>query len=329
MQIANMNEDQVTGLVSPPFSSVVYRSSDINKVFLILLVLILVGEFFSAPAIALADSATLGYLHDDVENYGRQRMFGSLGWGLAMFFVGVALDHANVFYDHPCGYKQQVERNYTVCFAVFTVLMSCAFIAGSQFRFFYDGFAKEAFSLKHIKKLGQKMVGKVQTKMDESKGWGKQHFEGEENGEVYKGDGLVDQQRRLEITVEEDKNPTKENMVTDSIPHPPDVVTKPSPFIPRGKPGQSGTMPEWLTVIKMFGTIQYGSLLYLAWFMGFGVGLVFTFLFWHLQDLTGTPTLFGIASVINHISEILAYFFSKKLINAVGEYLSLYYNLFQ
>lgn len=27
--------------------------------------------------------------------------------------------------------------------------------------------------------------------------------------------------------------------------------------------------------------------------MGCGVGLVFTFLFWHLQDLGGSPTLFG------------------------------------
>ena len=67
------------------------------------------GEFFSAPAITLADSATLGYLEEDVENYGKQRMFGSLGWGLAMFFVGIALDQADVFADHPCGYKQKVS----------------------------------------------------------------------------------------------------------------------------------------------------------------------------------------------------------------------------
>ena len=52
--------------------------------------------------------------------------------------------------------------------------------------------------------------------------------------------------------------------------------------------------------------------------MGFGVGLVFTFLFWHLQDLHGTPTLFGIASVINHVSEVAAYFFSKELIGWIG-----------
>lgn len=52
--------------------------------------------------------------------------------------------------------------------------------------------------------------------------------------------------------------------------------------------------------------------------MGFGIGLIFTFLFWHLQDYGGSPTLFGVASVINHISEIFAYFFSFRLITQIG-----------
>ena len=52
--------------------------------------------------------------------------------------------------------------------------------------------------------------------------------------------------------------------------------------------------------------------------MGLGIGLVFAFLFWHLQDLGGTPTLFGLASVINHISEIIAYFYSFQLIKELG-----------
>jgi len=32
--------------------------------------------------------------------------------------------------------------------------------------------------------------------------------------------------------------------------------------------------------------------------MGCGVGLVFTFLFWHLQDLGGSSTLFGKALIV-------------------------------
>ena len=50
-----------------------------NHAFFILLLLVVIGEFFSAPAITFADSVTLSFLGDDTQNYGRQRMFGSLG----------------------------------------------------------------------------------------------------------------------------------------------------------------------------------------------------------------------------------------------------------
>ena len=77
-------------------------------------------------------------------------------------------------------------------------------------------------------------------------------------------------------------------------------------------------IPEWVTVLKYFANVKCGSFLFVAWFMGFGIGLIFTFLFWHLQDYGGSPTLFGVASVINHISEIFAYFFSFRLITQMG-----------
>ncbi|PNF24147.1 hypothetical protein B7P43_G00596 [Cryptotermes secundus] len=77
-------------------------------------------------------------------------------------------------------------------------------------------------------------------------------------------------------------------------------------------------IPEWVTVLKQFANLKCGSFLFVSWFMGFGIGLIFTFLFWHLQDYGGSPTLFGVASVINHISEIFAYFFSFRLIKQIG-----------
>ena len=64
-------------------------------------------------------------------------MFGSLGWGLAMFFVGIALDHSTAFPDHPCGPEKQ-EKNYTICFATFSVLMGAALISATQIQFKYD-----------------------------------------------------------------------------------------------------------------------------------------------------------------------------------------------
>ena len=40
----------------------VYRAADVQRAFFIILFMMIIGEFFSAPAITLADSATLGIL---------------------------------------------------------------------------------------------------------------------------------------------------------------------------------------------------------------------------------------------------------------------------
>ncbi|MCP5809971.1 hypothetical protein NL321_27900, partial [Klebsiella pneumoniae] len=46
--------------VTPLHSFIVYRTPDIQKTFFLLLLLVVIGEFFSAPAITLADSAEIG-----------------------------------------------------------------------------------------------------------------------------------------------------------------------------------------------------------------------------------------------------------------------------
>ncbi|NXP39596.1 MFSD6 protein, partial [Leiothrix lutea] len=89
---------------------------------------------------------------------------------------------------------------------------------------------------------------------------------------------------------------------------------------------QSQSFSFW-DLIKLLCSIQYGSVLFVAWFMGFGYGFVFTFLYWHLEDLNGTTTLFGVCSVLSHVSELTAYFFSHKLIELVGHIRVLYIGL--
>lgn len=134
----NRNEGETSGLVTPPFSSIVYESSAVQETFALLLLLVIIGEFFAAPAITLADAAVLGYLGSDHGNYGKQRMFGSLGWALSMFFVGIALDHSTTFPGHPCPVHNPREKNYTICFAVFSVLMAFAWLAATQFHLQLD-----------------------------------------------------------------------------------------------------------------------------------------------------------------------------------------------
>ncbi|XP_076324445.1 major facilitator superfamily domain-containing protein 6-like [Tachypleus tridentatus] len=265
----NYNRKEHESYISPLNSSIVYRYEDVQEVFFLLLLLVILGEFFSAPAITLADTATLTYLEDNTDNYGKQRMFGSLGWGLAMFFVGVALDHSTSFADHPCGPHYR-ERNYTICFATFSVLMGCAFITASQFRFDY-GAIEDTIPMKPVENEPERKGATMTI-----------------------GTLVIEQDIRPE--------PPKEPEATEST-----VFAQ-----------TMRRLPEWFTILRTFATIRYGAFLYVTWFMGFGIGLVFTFLFWHLQDLGGTPTLFGVASVINHISEVFAYFFSFKFIKQIG-----------
>jgi len=78
------------------------------------------------------------------------------------------------------------------------------------------------------------------------------------------------------------------------------------------------SMPEFTSVFKAMANLRMLMIMLVAWIMGVGIGLIFTFLFWHLQDFGGTPTLFGIASVLNHISEMAAYFYSFKIIAKIG-----------
>ncbi|XP_076165616.1 major facilitator superfamily domain-containing protein 6 jef isoform X2 [Ptiloglossa arizonensis] len=272
---ANYNERENKGWVKPLFSSIVYRLPDIQKTFLLLLLLVIVGEFFSAPAITLADSAVITLLGEDADRYGHQRMFGSLGWGLAMFFVGIALDHSTAFPDHPCGPDIR-EKNYTICFAIFSVLMGAALITATQINFKYYVVDSEP--------------------------------------EVIKPPAEPTREEQLQSQLSQQLNLPS---LQDSS-----AAVNPKPQPPEGKTKMfAQTMreiPEWVTVLKQFKDIKCASFLFVAWFMGFGIGLIFTFLFWHLQDYGGSPTLFGVASVINHISEIFAYFFSFKLIRQIG-----------
>ena len=77
-------------------------------------------------------------------------MFGSLGWGLAMFFVGIALDHSTSFPDHPCG-PDAKEKNYTICFAIFSVLMGAALITATQIEFKYEPVPLEKVMYQRLK----------------------------------------------------------------------------------------------------------------------------------------------------------------------------------
>lgn len=58
--------------------------------------------------------------------------------------------------------------------------------------------------------------------------------------------------------------------------------------------------------------------LFIALFAGFNMGFIQTFLFWHLQSLGGTQTLFSIITAFNAIGEMIGFLLSVKLIEKLG-----------
>ena len=107
--VLNYNRNQHKAWISPAFSNEVFEKEAVHKVFFLILLLVIIGEFFrfvfifqikekvfnvyfSSPAIALADSAVITILgENNQDKYGKQRVFGSIGWGLFMFVMGMYL----------------------------------------------------------------------------------------------------------------------------------------------------------------------------------------------------------------------------------------------
>ncbi|MFT7807979.1 major facilitator superfamily domain-containing protein 6-like [Arapaima gigas] len=248
-----------------------YNKDQVETLFLLILLVIIIGEFFSAPAVTIVDTVTLQYLGRHRDRYGLQRMWGSLGWGLAMLSVGIWIDHTHIsLFIQGTGCIQPMYKNYQIAFIVFGVLMGVALLVATQFYF-------------------------------DSSPSGVNQADNEEDGSSKGPEVEMPQVAR--------NTPSTEG----SYEEPP--------------PGGAHRPFLYTDLIRLLCSVRYGTVLFVAWFMGFGYGFVFTFLYWHLEDLKGTTTLFGICSVLSHVSELTAYFASHKLIELVGHVRVLYIGL--
>lgn len=226
---------------------VIYNKDQVESIFLLILLVIIVGEFFSAPTLTIVDTVTLQNLGKARDRYGLQRMWGSLGWGMAMLLVGIWSDHTYftvAISGLGCELPDFRLHNYQIAFIAFGVLMAVAFGVATQFHFEEDG----------------------------------------------------DRRREAEDA----------------------GAQAPVSAPPALTPGEAAPEFHYGDLLKLLCSVRYSSVLFVAWFMGFGYGFVFTFLYWHLQDLHGTATLFGVCSVLGHASELATYFSSHKFIELVG-----------
>ena len=119
--------------------SVKLSVTDVNKhlsntspLYLSILLVVILGYIFGSPAQTLADIATLQSLGSGrTHEYGRQALFGSVGYGLVSFIVGASVSELKT--RNPC--SGSMDTNYLPCFICFGVLMIICFFVSTGFRF--------------------------------------------------------------------------------------------------------------------------------------------------------------------------------------------------
>lgn len=107
---------------------------DSSRLYLLLLCITIFGMMISAPSLILVDICTLQRLKGKTQHYGRQVLWGSVGFGLFAFTIGTAVNF--IHSTNQC--TKKVDFNYVPCFYVFAFFMTITLVIGSQFSFEYD-----------------------------------------------------------------------------------------------------------------------------------------------------------------------------------------------
>jgi MFS family permease len=105
--------------------------ADSSQLFIGLLVITIIGVMFASPTQCLADTATIQMLGKDTHEYGKQALWGSVGYGCTAFVVGASISGQKKV--NPC--SKEMNINYIPCFYVFTVYMFCATCVATRFKF--------------------------------------------------------------------------------------------------------------------------------------------------------------------------------------------------
>ena len=105
---------------------------EIDFMFVIFMLIIMIGEFLESPTYTLSDASLLKRLGEDREYYGRIRMWGSLGWAVAAAMVGLIISSSRF---KLC---EVMQGNYVIPFYVFVGFVAGAFVNAVWFRFSYE-----------------------------------------------------------------------------------------------------------------------------------------------------------------------------------------------
>ncbi|EDO37403.1 predicted protein [Nematostella vectensis] len=102
-----------------------------SYLFIGLLLITIFGIIFASPAQCLADTATLQALGSDTHEYGKQALWGSVGYGTMALLVGLAVSGRQRL--NPCSNGMDVD--YVPCFYAFACFMAGAICIATRFKY--------------------------------------------------------------------------------------------------------------------------------------------------------------------------------------------------
>ena len=114
------------------------NQDEIERIFIILLILTLLGEIFEALVSTIADTCCLDYLGEERERFGMFRFWGALGAGITSPISGAIFDH---YGQTVCG---RTVSGYHYVFYIYFAYLCAAFIAATHFRYRYDSSASSS-----------------------------------------------------------------------------------------------------------------------------------------------------------------------------------------
>jgi len=202
-------------MIPSPKPSTDFRVKFNTWLFRTLILIVILTEIITTPTPMLADSAIVQSLVETDSEYGRQRLFGSLGLSLAAILVAVW-----VSLETDCLHTDTID--YLPCFYLFEIA------------------------------IGATVMVSLFVKFDRPSG---------EESDGY----------------------------------------------------------EFLDAMKLFKNFKNGVFLVTLFAFGFFHSLHYSFLFWYLQDLGGTPVLFSIILLIYCLAEVVMFFLSGYAVQAIGQ----------
>lgn len=115
-----------------------HGNDDGFDVFLYLFLVCLIGTLFSCPSLALGDAAAVCLLrrNNDIHQYGKQKKWASIGWGLAAFSFGALVSDS---YLCPFVPGQKAHIDYSLCFYGSITLKLMALFSGLRLDFDMNG----------------------------------------------------------------------------------------------------------------------------------------------------------------------------------------------